>query len=124
MTTTYRAVATRDEGRYWLVHIVELDQYTQAKNLAEIESMAREYITVTTGTAPDSVEVQVKLPPDVETMLAEANGAAAESARLNAEAAALRVQAAKGLKSRGLTVREIGSMFGVSHQRAQQLVNS
>jgi hypothetical protein len=121
---TYRAVVTRDEGKYWLVHIVELDQYTQARNLAEIPDMAREYITVTTGSAPDSVDVQIRLPADVETMLAESNAAAAESARLNAEAAALRVQAVKGLKARGLTVREIGSMLGVSHQRAQQLINS
>jgi predicted RNase H-like HicB family nuclease len=124
---TYRVVASHDEGKYWLVHIVELDQYTQARTLTEIPDMAREFIALTTQTSADEfgVDVHIELPADVKRLLDEADSMAVEAARLKGESAARRVEAAKDLKwRRGLTVREIGAVFGVSHQRAQQLVNS
>jgi len=37
------AVASRG-ARYWLVHVPEIDEYTQARNDAEIEPMARDLI--------------------------------------------------------------------------------
>ena len=43
-TTTYTVRAHRDGDRYWLVHVPEIDHYTQARNIAEIDTMDRDLI--------------------------------------------------------------------------------
>jgi predicted RNase H-like HicB family nuclease len=50
-------VATR-EDKYWLVHIPELDQYTQARTLAEVEPMARDLISLVLEVPADSFQVE------------------------------------------------------------------
>jgi hypothetical protein len=47
---------TRD-GRWWMIHIPEIDGLTQARWPGEIEDMARSYIAVSTGTPIDQVTV-------------------------------------------------------------------
>ena len=64
---TYHANASRN-GRFWLVHIPEIDQYTQGRNLAEVEPMARDLIALWLEIPEDSfdVAVHVELPKDVQ----------------------------------------------------------
>jgi hypothetical protein len=121
---TYHANASRD-GRFWLVHIPEIDQYTQGRNLTEVEPMARDLIALWLDIPEDSFDIalHVQLPKDVQRHLERAAKYAADSARAQAQAARERRIAARELKARGLTVRDIGAALGVSHQRAQQLVS-
>ncbi|MGW6730717.1 hypothetical protein ACWF9G_32865 [Nocardia sp. NPDC055029] len=60
---TYTARVERGE-RYWLVHILEIDQWTQARTLQEVEPMARDLIGVMQEVPIDSFDltVQVNLP--------------------------------------------------------------
>lgn len=122
---TYHANASRD-GRFWLVHIPEIAQYTQGRNLAEVEPMARDLIALWLEIPEDSfhVEVHVELPNDVRNHLELAAKYAADSAHAQAEAARERRIAARELKAKGLTVRDIGAALGISYQRAQQLVSA
>lgn len=53
----YDSEVTRD-GRWWMVHIPELDGLTQARFPGEVELMAREWIAVTTDIPIDQVEVR------------------------------------------------------------------
>jgi hypothetical protein len=53
---------TRD-GRWWMVHIPELDGLTQARYRGEVEQMARECIAVSTGTPVEDITVRVIDPP-------------------------------------------------------------
>ena len=55
----YDVEVTRD-GRWWAIHIPELDGLTQARNEGEIEEMARDYIAVTTDTPIAEVHVRIK----------------------------------------------------------------
>ncbi len=121
----YHANASRD-GRFWLVHIPEIDQYTQGRNLAEVEPMARDLIALWLEIPEDSfdVAVHVELPKDVQHHLELAAKYATDSAHAQAQAARERRIAARELKAKGLTVRDIGAALGVSYQRAQQLVSA
>ncbi|HYB36672.1 MAG TPA: hypothetical protein VEF72_13545 [Mycobacterium sp.] len=122
---TYHANASRD-SRFWLVHIPEIDQYTQGRNLAEVEPMARDLIALWLQIPEDSfdVAVHVELPNDVQHHLELAAKYATDAAHAQAQAARERRLAARELKAKRLTVDDIGAALGVSYQRAQQLVSA
>lgn len=122
---SYHAVATRD-GKYWVVHIPELGHYTQARNIPEVDVMARDLIALVLGVPPDSfqVEREIDLPDNVRHHLELADKYAGEAAWFQSEAATERRFAAREMKAAGMTVRDIGAALGISHQRAQQLISS
>jgi hypothetical protein len=122
---TYHAVATRD-GRFWLVHILELDHYTQARTLAEVEPMARDLIALVLEVPEDSfaLEWESVLSESVRHYLELADKYAAEATWFQSEAANQRRYAAREMRAEGMTVRDIGAALGISHQRAQQLISS
>ncbi|QUR68949.1 type II toxin-antitoxin system HicB family antitoxin [Mycobacterium spongiae] len=128
---TYNAIASRDE-RWWHVTIPGLGNdpedglHTQARNLAEVEPMARDLIALWLEVAEDSfdVHVQVELPDSVRGHLERALKLRNKAAHAQAEAADEYRAAARELKAEGLTVRDIGSALDVSYQRAHQLVSA
>lgn len=54
----YEAIARRD-GNFWFVQIPELDLFTQARTVEEIDGMARDVIAITLEVPPDSFGIQV-----------------------------------------------------------------
>ena len=54
MKHEYKIEIERD-GRWWMVHVPELDGLTQARRLSEAELMGREWIAVTTDHTPEVV---------------------------------------------------------------------
>lgn len=122
-TKMYSARIERD-GRFWLIHVAELDRYTQARNLRTVENMARDLVAAMLEVAHDSFEldVQLHLPLAVSAHLEAAARLRAESAAANTAAAAETRAAARELAALGLPIRDIGAALGVSHQRAHQLV--
>ncbi|MBW4032549.1 MAG: hypothetical protein HIU88_07775 [Acidobacteria bacterium] len=118
-------VTVRRSGRFWYVEIPALDGATQARNLSEIDEMAKDYIAEATGTPADRIEltVTIELPAEVQAHLAAASALRDEAAHARSRAAEESRAAARALKSQGLTVREVGAALGISHQRAQQLVS-
>jgi hypothetical protein len=122
---TYHAIASRD-GKYWLVHIPELGQYTQARTMAEVEPMAKELISLVDGVSTDTfkVELQNELSESVRHYLELSRKYAGEAAYFQSEAANQRRQAARQMRDEGMTVRDIGAALGISYQRAQQLISS
>ena len=121
---TYRADVERD-GRFWHIHVPEISRSTQARHLREIEPMARDLIAVMEDVPSDSfhVEMHVTLPAEVDQELQRSAELRADAARSQHEAAALTRSAARRLHNDGLTLREIGKLLDVSHQRAHQLVD-
>jgi predicted RNase H-like HicB family nuclease len=120
----YSVVVTR-EGKWWMVHIPEIDGLTQARRLEEAPKMAREYIAVTLDLPLSQVSVSVSV-IDVDGVNVTAEVERLESERAAAEAARQRVaddtrRLARTLASKKVPVRDIGEILGVSHQRAHQL---
>ncbi|MCL2595356.1 MAG: hypothetical protein FWD83_07550 [Promicromonosporaceae bacterium] len=125
MNTTYQAIVTREDG-WWMVHVPEIDGLTNSRRLADAEQMARELIAVTLDLEPEGVAVTVTLDAiegiavreTLDAMAAER----AEAARLEADARTRQQALARELSARAIPLRDIGAIFGVSHQRAAQLV--
>jgi predicted RNase H-like HicB family nuclease len=125
MTTTYDVTVTR-EGKWWMVHIPDLDGLTQARRLAETGQMAREWIALTLGVPIADVAVNVTVgrvgPVDVAGKLDEIRKERAKAAALERRVAEESAALAKALADEHVPVRDIGAALGVSFQRAHQLV--
>ncbi|TDW73216.1 hypothetical protein EDF51_10238 [Curtobacterium sp. PhB25] len=110
--------------KYWVIWIDGVIR-TQAKREREIEFMARDWLSLMNDDRdPESFElvVEVAMPEAAQAHLDRAVALREESERARIEAAKETAAAALILHESGLTVREIGPLLHVSHQRAQQLV--
>jgi hypothetical protein len=85
----YTAQVTRS-GRYWHIHVPELDRVTQARNVAEIEPMARDLVAVMLDVDPESftLDVQITMPATVRQHLDRAKELREQELRVRSEAAA------------------------------------
>ncbi|KTR41197.1 hypothetical protein NS263_04990 [Curtobacterium oceanosedimentum] len=110
-------------ARYWVVWI-DGQPMTQAKRQRDIEPMARDWLAALHERAPDSfeLEVEVVMPASAREHLDRAKALREAAERARSEATRETAAAALALHEAGLTVREIGPLLEVSHQRAQQLV--
>jgi len=117
-------VRAERDGKYWVIWIDGVIR-TQAKREREIELMARDWLSLMNDDRdPESFElvVEVAMPGAAQAHLDRAVALREESERARIEAAKETAAAALVLHESGLTVREIGPLLHVSHQRAQQLV--
>lgn len=111
--------------KYWVIWIDGVIR-TQAKREREIELMARDWLSLMNDDRdPESFElvVEVAMPEAAQAHLDRAVALREESERARIEAAKETAAAALVLHESGLTVREIGPLLHVSHQRAQQLLS-
>ena len=122
---TYTARCVR-AGDWWAIVVPEVPGvFSQARRLDQAEAMARDAIAAMLRVSPQSFDVRVS--PDLPSGIsAEIDAAkelrqAAERAQREAAAATLHV-ATTLLERRQLTMRDIGSLLGLSHQRVSQLI--
>ena len=122
--TTYDITVRRD-GKFWYIEIPALSGATQARSLAEVEEMARDFIASFLDAPEDSftLNVSIELPNAIQEHIIAVELARATEAQARADAAREWAAAARGLRDAGLTVRDVGLALHVSHQRAQQLIN-
>jgi len=121
---TYRAEVDRD-GRVWRVRVPEVERTTQARNLSEVEPMARDLIAIMDDIPADSfcLDVTITLPADVQEELERSAALRQDAARSQAAAAAAARRAARRLRDQGLPLKDVGQALGVSFQRAKQLID-
>ncbi len=121
--STYTARVERGE-RFWLVTVPEIDRTTQARTLREVEPMVRDLIAVMEQVDPQSFELKADIvfPAVAHEHWTRAALLREQAARSQAEAAEEARTAAWTLSELGLTVRDVGTMLGLSHQRAAQLI--
>ena len=123
---SYRAECRR-VGDWWAISVPELPGvFTQARRLDQTEEMARDAIATMLNVPAPSFDVVVAwevprgLGDEVET--ARTLREAAEHAQRDAGVAA-RAVSAKLVNQAHLTVRDIGTLLGMSHQRVSQLLD-
>ena len=116
------------DGNWWMVEIPEVNGLTQAKKLTEVTLMAREFIAVTLDIPIDSFEIELTIERvhdlDVAQRVAKIQNEKALAAEYERQATEESQNLARDLANQKLTVREIGVILGVSHQRAHQLLSA
>jgi len=90
----YKIEIVRD-GRWWMVHVPEIDGVTQARRLSEAETMAREYIALDQGVPYDEIKVETASIRMAEPEFRELLDGARSIKELREKAAALDNQATK-----------------------------
>lgn len=118
-------VRARRVGNWWALDVDGLrGAHTQVRRIDQADEMAREAIAGVLEVAPDSFEILLapEMPATVRAIVDEATTARSQAAQAQDAAAQLTRDAARRLVAEGLTVRDAGSLLGVSHQRIAQLV--
>jgi len=121
----YTATARRD-GSWWVVQCDQLPAaISQVRRLDQAGGIHQEAIAFVAGVPASEVEVEVMadVPAGVTDTLRRVASLRAEVASAEVEARSLWSAAARELHTAGLTVRDVGTVLGVSYQRAHQLVS-
>jgi hypothetical protein len=108
------------DGRRWIA-VLDTGGVTQARQLDQLPERLAEVHELMTGQAirPDDIELDIDFPGAAAAAAVRANRArlsAAESELAEATAAAV-----AELRARDVSMRDVATMVGVSHQRVQQL---
>lgn len=116
------------EGKWWMVEVPELNGLTQARKLTEVTQMTRELISAQLDIPVDSFELEMTIERvndlDIADRVAKIQAEKARALELERQATAEAQELARELADAKLTVREIGVILGVSHQRAHQLLSA
>jgi hypothetical protein len=117
-------VTLKREGEFWLVYVGGVPGLTQARRFGEVETMAREYISLVLDEEIDSVGIRSVSIAGLAEKLERAAADRDRARDLEASASALVREVAQDLRAESVSLAEIGAILGVSHQRAHQLVNA
>ncbi|GAA2067792.1 HicB family toxin-antitoxin system [Williamsia deligens] len=132
--TTYAIDVYRDD-KFWMIRVPELDgthglvgeAITQARRVGDVETEARDYICTVIDAAPSAVDVDVRSVTidgtDVLTAARQVHADRERAQEIERAAAARFAELARDLADHTVPVRDIGSLLGVSYQRAHQLVS-
>ncbi|HLI76476.1 MAG TPA: hypothetical protein VKV02_05970 [Acidobacteriaceae bacterium] len=125
--TAYRVVVTREDG-HWLADVPALEgAHTYARSLPTLDQAVRE-VVVLAADLPDEAMPGLVLDYDYHTGDDSLDATAREVRELRhradeiaAAAAARTGEAAAELVARGLSVRDVAALLGISPQRVSQL---
>lgn len=123
--TTYRVTAEHTPNGWWTLE-AEVGAVSQVRSLDRAADEMREAIAFLTGATEGDVDIEVTplIPDAVREALDSSAKLRADAQRANHAAAEESRRAARALAAEKYTMRDIGAVMGVSHQRAQQLVKS
>jgi hypothetical protein len=122
--STYVVSAERS-GKWWILQAVEAPgAISQVTRLDQAEEIV-EAIAFVTGEPVEEIEIDLRpvLPIEFDLHLRRAALYRQASAEGNAWAAFELRAAAHELVAKGLSLRDVGTLLGVSYQRAHQLVH-
>ena len=124
MTRIFTVTAERGRGDWWVLEAPDVGAVSRVRRLDQVEDEMREAIAHLAGLPESEVEVDVRatLPEDCVEHVEQARRLRAEAEAASRRAAEESRLAARSLRNRGLTFRDVGSIMGVSQRRAAQLL--
>jgi predicted RNase H-like HicB family nuclease len=123
----YEVVVTREDG-HWLADVPALEgSHTYARSLPALDQAVREVI-VLAADLPDEAISELSIEyiyntgdPELDATTLEVRRLRRQADELAAAATARTGQVASQLVARGLSVRDVASLLGISPQRVSQL---
>jgi predicted RNase H-like HicB family nuclease len=126
MTKAARFTATAvREGDWWAVEVPELPGvFTQARRLDQVEASVRDAVSLWLQEPEDSFVIEVRpVLGEVADLVREAIERRRSADEADRAASVAMRHAAETLMGRGLTLRDVGTLLGVSYQRVQQITS-
>jgi tetratricopeptide (TPR) repeat protein len=122
--TTLHVSAEHTPRGWWVLQGVEYGAVSQVRRLADAATEIREALAYLSGLAEDAFDIEVTYTPPPDYLEAQQKYEQALKQVDDAKAAAHHHNraAAKTLSNIGMTTRDIGTIMGISHQRAAQLI--
>lgn len=123
---TYTAIYKRDtDDDAWLVHIGEVAGcHTYGRTLAQARERIREALGLFVDDA-ESAEIvdHIEIAKTVKATIARARRARDEATKAQEAASKAMREAIARLRGAGLTVRDVGDLLGLSHQRVAKIAS-
>ena len=123
---TYTAIYKRDtDGDAWLVHIQGVAGcHTYGRTLAQARERIREALGLFIEDA-ESVEIldDIEIAKTTKATIARARRARDKAAEAQEAASSAMREAIARLRGAGLTVRDVGDLLGLSHQRVAKIAS-
>ncbi|HHV20217.1 MAG TPA: hypothetical protein GXZ30_01550 [Propionibacterium sp.] len=126
MSRVFTVTAERGRDDWWVLNCDEVGAVSQTKRLSRAADEMREAIAHLAKVPEESFEIDVVplLPSEFAKHSARARELRNEAARAQSRAASESRLAAATLKAAGLSLRDIGHVMQISHQRAAQLTTA
>ena len=124
---TYRVECEWDETGWWVVTVPEVSgAVTQCKRLDKVPNDVGEVLELLTDEKPGTYELDVHtvVPGKAGELAAEALELRAQADALAGSVATTTCTAVVTLSKSGFSMRDIGQLVGVSHQRVDQILKS
>ncbi|MDN6387171.1 MAG: hypothetical protein L0J86_05775 [Corynebacterium sp.] len=121
--TTFTVTAERGTGPVWVLECPEVGAVSQTRRLGNAADEMREAISYLSGLAPSEVDIVVEpiLPGEVSELKARADSLRQQADEANEHAARANRAVVSRLRQDGYSLRDIGIILGVSHQRVAAL---
>lgn len=114
------AIAQRSEG-WWAIEVPEIPGlFTQTRRLDQVDKMVRDAAKMLDYEI-DETDIRPKLSEEDERMLKELLDARSEANEAQEKASYLTRQTIDVFRKKGMTVRDIAGMIGVTPQRVSSL---
>lgn len=114
------AIAQRSEG-WWAIEVPEIPGlFTQTRRLDQVDKMVRDAAKMLDYEI-DEIDIRPKLSEEDERMLKELLDARSEANEAREKASHLTRQTIDVFRKKGMTVRDIAGMIGVTPQRVSSL---
>jgi predicted RNase H-like HicB family nuclease len=114
----------RDEDGWWVA--VASGAQTQGRTIEQAQERIREALAVLLEMEPDQIDLtrDVRLPPAARKVLGAAKKASARAAGEAERAERATRDAARALVKSGMSLRDAGTLLGVSRQRVHQILEA
>lgn len=125
MSTIFTVTAQRGKGAVWVLEAPQVGAVSQVRRLDQAAEEMREAVAFLAGLREDEVQIKVVpiLPDSYERQLEKSTHLQDVAARATSQAANESRLTARALRDYGLTLRDVGTIMGISHQRAAQLLH-
>ena len=116
----------RDENGWWVATVARISAQTQGRTIEQTQERIREALAALLDVEPEGLQLEhdIRLPAPARKMLGAAKKASTRAATEAERAEHVTRDAARTLVKCGMSLRDAGTLLGVSRQRVHQILET